>query len=531
MCGIIGLFEKSSVSSHNGVSPNHNSAKKLVKALKLLQHRGQDAAGLLSSRIKNDHFVVKKGPGFVSEVFSGLPEKDFCELDGQILLGHTRYETVGGPSELNIPPFQAVHSDTNFSEGAVNNSSEKEKTPSMGIVHNGNIVNYFSLKEELEGASEGQRTFLKGQNDGELMLRLFQSFFMEESHSPKTFNRRSPFLIIQTCMRRLSEKVEGGYALLLIIEDVGLVAFRDPYGIRPLVYGKDKKGHICFSSETIALEGIGYQFEREVRPGEVIFIGFNGTFKSAKLAFSGYQKKDPIKEAPCMFERIYFASSKSQVQGALVKNTRRRLGRVLAEKVLEKNKFFDHYDAVSAIPETGLDAAYGVAECLKLPMVEGILKVQKSGRTFILPGNKRGTALKQKFIVRESEIKGKRLLLVDDSLVRGATLKSLIFELKKKGAKELSLAFSCPPIQFGCFYGVDFPEKNELLANQKSHQEMTTFLGVNDLFFLNEGDLLNVFDGRDHCFGCVTKKYPTKLKEGIAFARKRTAEKSILGIV
>ena len=127
MCGIIGLFEKSSVKKNHGVSLNHSSAKKMVKGLKLLQHRGQDAAGLLSSRIKNGSFVVRKGPGFVREVFSGLAEKDFCELDGQILLGHTRYETVGGPSELNIPPFQAVHSDKNFSEGAVNNSLEKEK--------------------------------------------------------------------------------------------------------------------------------------------------------------------------------------------------------------------------------------------------------------------------------------------------------------------------------------------------------------------------------------------------------------------
>jgi len=530
MCGIIGLFEKSSIKSHHSVSLNDHCAKKLVKGLRLLQHRGQDAAGLLSSRIKNGRFLVKKGPGFVSEVFSDLSDEEFCELDGEFLLGHTRYETVGGPSESNIPPFQVPHSNNAFKGSLYRTSLYKEnlKVPSMGIVHNGNIVNYYSLKEEMENSLGVEGEGLEGENDGELILRLFQSFFIKESNSSKHSSILPPFWIIQECIKQLSEKIEGGYALLLFIEGVGLVAYRDPHGIRPLVYGKGDNGKVCFSSETVALEGMGFKYEREVRPGEVIFVGLSGSLQSAKLASNNYPKKGPFKEAPCMFERIYFASSKSKVQGSIVKNTRRRLGTVLAEKVLKKNRSIGCYDAVSAIPETGSDAAFGVASSLNLPMIEGILKAQKSGRTFILPGNKRGLALKQKFIVRESEIKNKRLLLVDDSLVRGATLKSLIFELKEKGAKELSLAFSCPPIKFGCFYGVDFPGKMELLANQKTHDEMAAYFGVKDLFFLNEDDLLNVFDGQDHCFGCVTERYPTKLKEGITFAHKRTKEKLLV---
>ena len=526
MCGIIGLFEKSSVKKNHGVSLIHNSAKKMVKGLKLLQHRGQDAAGLLSSRIKNGSFVVRKGPGFVREVFSDLAEKDFSELEGNFLLGHTRYETVGGPSSLNIQPIQASATQYNLKKKSYDVSTKNGcvKVPSMGIVHNGNIVNYFSLKEELKELLKGKEQTLKGQNDGELILRLFQSLFQEEFCLSKESNKALPFWKIQICIRRLSEKIEGGYALLLLIDGLGLVAYRDPYGIRPLVYGKNERGQICFASETVALEGMGYKLIRDVMPGEVIFVGFDGSVKSAKLAFRSDFKRDPFTEAPCMFEQIYFASSKSKIQGATVKNTRRRLGTALAEKVLGKSNVFGQYDAVSAIPETGLDAAYGVAERLNLPMVEGVLKDRKSGRTFILPKNKRSQALRQKFIVRESEVKNKRLLLVDDSLVRGATLKSLISELKNKGAKELSLAFSCPPIQYGCFYGVDFPEKKELLASQKSHKEMAIYLGVKELFFLNEQDLLNVFYRRSHCFGCVTKSYPTRLNESALFAKKRTKE-------
>ena len=237
MCGIIGLFEKSSIKSHHSVSLNHHCAKKLVKGLKLLQHRGQDAAGLLSSRIKDGRFLVKKGPGFVSDVFSDLTDEDFCELDGEFLLGHTRYETVGGPSESNIPPFQVPHSNNALSERLYRSSLYKEnlKVPLMGIVHNGNILNYYSLKEEMENSLGIESDGLEGQNDGELMLRLFQSFFIEESNSSKNSSILPPFWIIQECIKRLSEKIEGGYALLLIIEGVGLVAYRDPLLIRDLL--------------------------------------------------------------------------------------------------------------------------------------------------------------------------------------------------------------------------------------------------------------------------------------------------------
>ena len=228
-----------------------------------------------------------------------------------------------------------------------------------------------------------------------------------------------------------------------------------------------------------------------------------------------------------MFERVYFSSPKSKINGTVVKKTRRRLGAFLAEKLEKQNKAFGHYDAVCAVPETGLDAAYGLARRLNLPLVQGVLKGKKSGRTFILPGNKRGEALSQKFIIKESEIKNKNLLLVDDSLVRGATLKCLISNLKMKGAKELSLAFSCPPIQYGCFYGIDFPEQSELLAHKKGHQEMIDFLGVKDLFFLQENDLKKAFDLKSHCFGCVTKKYPTHLEESHIFAQKRAKEKDL----
>ena len=315
------------------------------------------------------------------------------------------------------------------------------------------------------------------------MLRLFHSYYGEEQARHK-YND-IPFRIFKnlTCMKRLSEAIEGGYALLLFIEGVGMVAYRDPYGIRPLVYGKDEGCHYCFASESVALEGIGFEFVREVQPGEVIFISVNGLFYSSKLALKSTQRREALEEAPCMFERVYFSSPKSRVQGTLVRKTRQNLGELLGQKVAGNRPLMDHYDAVCAVPETWLDAAFGLSDYLKLPLIKGIHKVERSGRTFILPSKKRGSALKHKFTINEDMVKDKKLLLVDDSLVRGATLKCLISDLKKNGVKEVSLAFSCPPIQFGCFYGIDFPEKKELLAFQKSHEEMAIFLGVKELFF------------------------------------------------
>ncbi|MEE2744222.1 MAG: amidophosphoribosyltransferase [Bdellovibrionota bacterium] len=467
MCGIIGLI--------GPLSEEYSGAQLVHKGLGALQHRGQDAAGIISSQLRDERFCEIKGPGLIREVFDG---KDLKELNGLMTLGHNRYTTVGSQSVKNIPPFQ-----------------KEDSLIRMALVHNGNIINFHKVAEE-EGLD------LRGENDGEFILGLFHKTFCKLLKKMPP-DKNVDFSFIMKVIQSVSGKIEGGYAFLIMIEGLGLVAFRDLLGIRSLVMGQKGKSY-SFSSETVGLDSMGYKFLRAVSPGEVIFINEEG------VLFNETLKKLP-EPAPCMFEWVYFSSAKSRIMEESVKDKRIDFGKILGKKIKKARGPDLGIDVICPVPETGQDAALGVASILDVPLVSGIKKVENSGRTFILPCQEREKALKKKFLVGPEVVKGKSLLLVDDSLVRGNTLRALIKELYLCGAKELTFAFSCPPVTHGCYYGVDFPDQKELLASNRTVKEMSTLLGVKELFFITKNELVNAFEGSSHCFACVSGKYPVGL--------------------
>ena len=484
MCGVIGFIDPH--------AEEHSCGELVHKGLGALQHRGQDAAGIITSQLKNGRFSERKGPGFIRDVFDS---EDLKKLNGQMALGHNRYTTVGTQSFKNIPPFQTEGNSIN-----------------MALVHNGNIVNFFNLAEE-----EGLK--LRGENDGELILELFKKTFCELLKKMLIDKKNVDFSFIKKVIQNVSGKIEGGYVFLIMIEGVGLVAFRDLLGIRSLVMGKKGKSY-SFSSETVGLDSMGHKFLRAISPGEIIFINEEGHL------FNEVLNKN-FEFAPCMFEWVYFSSPKSQIMEEQVKGKRIDFGKTLGRKIRKSRGSELGIDIICPVPETGQDAALGATKILGLPMAMGIKKVQNSGRTFILSSNDRSDALRKKFIVDEKIVKGKSLLLIDDSLVRGNTLKALIKELYSCGAKELTFAFSCPPVKHGCYYGVDFPDKNELLANNKTIEEMASLLEVRELFFLTEKELSEDLGKMSHCLACVNGKYPTELGFCQHFVNERRKQRHL----
>jgi amidophosphoribosyltransferase len=503
MCGIIGLIQCRSEQKEAPIKTRRISAT-LYQGLLSLQHRGQDAAGILGSEVKNNQFCEKKSQGLIKDIFA---KEDLQSLKGNMALGHNRYTTVGGADLEDTPPFQ-------------------RKGPfalPMGIVHNGNLVNYFQLRKELlykNGKS------LLGQNDGEALLALFQNFFSQQLEgTPKSVDQID-FSFLKKVVKNVAERAKGGYAFLIMMKGIGLLAFRDPHGMRPLVMGRKGKECYSFCSESIALDEIGHELVRTVSPGEVVFVSEQGDVFHSLLG-----ERSEHSPAPCMFEWVYFSSHKSQIKGRSVKEKRIIFGKVLGEKIRKARGDHLGIDVICAVPETGQDAAFGTSQVLGLPLFPGILKKGPVGRTFILPEGQRERVLKKKFWVDEKIVKGQSLLLIDDSLVRGATLRELIKDLYRAGAKDLTFAFSCPPIKYGCYYGVDFPDQKELLASGKTVKQMSDHLGVKEFFFLSEKELTEVLEGIPHCFACVNGHYPSSIEDGDLFAKQRQKQKQNVEVI
>jgi amidophosphoribosyltransferase len=457
MCGIIGITHL------------ENASTETYKGLLLLQHRGQDSAGILSYETESKRFHLRKDLGLVSNVFSA---KDLTELKGQFAIGHTRYSTVGKINTLDIQPMLE-----NYPYGT-------------GAVHNGNIENI----EELRLLVESTERYLSTNNDLEVLMHTLSKGMIH-------YKSDDFFKTLLKSVDDIFKSFKGGYSYLSIIAGRGLLAFRDVHGIRPLILGKkrtDKGESFLFTSETNVLSFLGYEFVRDVLPGEVIFIDEEGNFYSEIISNK--------KSTPCMFEWIYFSSAESTWQNRNMYEVRLNLGEALAKKISELNL---DIDLVSPIPDTSRSAAISLAECLKLPYREVLIKNRYVQRSFILnTQEKRNEAVRLKFSVVRELVAGKNILLVDDSIVRGTTSKKIVELIKSFGANKIYLASTCPPIKYPCFYGIAFPSPKELVMNEIDEQGLSNLLGCDGVFFTDQNDLKNALNINEFCHGCLDGVYP-----------------------
>lgn len=483
MCGVVGVFG------------TPFSSQEAYQGLLLLQHRGQDAAGILSFDDDTKEFHHYKDLGLVSDVFR--PEI-LAGFAGQMSIGHTRYATVGPKnpieSKRDIQPMTI-----NYPHG-------------IGMVHNGNIVNYFELKKYVQ---EEKRRHLFTSNDLEVLLNILSDGIKEKN----VINQFDQF---QEAVKFLFEKAQGGYSVLGILADKGLFAFRDPHGIRPLILGErdlteeEKKLHpknfgksYCLSSESNALNFLGYDVVRDLAPGEILFIDKSGEIFSS----TDYSKKNQITSKPCMFEWVYFANPESVLEGRSVYSTRLDFGINLGEEIrayIERGEISP--DIVVPVPETSRVAAISLSETLKIPFREVLIKNRYIQRSFILNTQEsRNRAVQLKLTAIASEIRGKNVLLLDDSIVRGTTSKRIIEMVKEAGALEVYFATTCPPIKFPCYYGIDFPDPKELVASSRTHEEVREYLGADKLIYLSVAATKKSIGRENLCMSCIDGCYPVDI--------------------
>jgi amidophosphoribosyltransferase len=440
-----------------GISNHPEAAKIAFLGLYALQHRGEEAAGIASYNNKDIH--IAKSLGLVSDA---IDKAALATLKGKTAIGHCRYSTTGSTNLKNIQPFLVVH-----------------KNSPMAIAHNGNLTNTETLYKRLEDEGSIFQTTM----DSEVIIHLLA----------KASNGELKKKLISVLMN-----LEGSFSLIFLIEDV-LVGARDNLGFRPLCLGKLDQGYVL-ASESCALDIINAKFIREVDPGEIVII------KGNKLESLRLPELSPPKKAHCIFENIYFARPDSHIFEDNVYQVRKRLGEKLAQEHPVKNA-----DFVMPIPDSGVYAAIGYAQKLNIPFEVGMIRNHYIGRTFIQP-----TQFIRDFRVRiklnpiHDVLKGKRVVVVEDSIVRGTTSRSRIEELRRAGAKEIHMRISCPPIISPCFYGIDFPSKEELIAANKTISEIADFIKVDSLKYLSWEGMLSVMKNpQKFCSACFTGHYPT----------------------
>ena len=442
MCGIVGMVA------------NRHVNQEIYDALTVLQHRGQDAAGIMT----DDHGVLclRKNNGLVNDVFS---EQHMARLRGNVGIGHVRYPTAGSLSSTEAQPFYV-----NSPFG-------------ICLAHNGNLVNSSELRLHLK---EVDRRHLNTESDTEALLNLF-------AHEIQTFQGEAltPEIIFKASTA-VFKKCSGGYAVVAMILNKGLVAMRDPNGIRPLVIGirEAQEGlEYMVASESVALDCAGFTLMRDVMPGEAIYIDNNGELYS-------HQCVQAKSYTPCIFEFVYFARPDSIIDGMSVYKSRLRMGEYLAQRII-KNGLHHDVDVVIPIPDTSRTSALQVAHNLGVKYREGFIKNRYIGRTFIMPGqDKRKKSVKQKLNPIELEIKDKNVLLIDDSIVRGTTSRQIIEMARNAGAKKVFFASAAPPVKFPNVYGIDMPATSELIASKKSDEDLSNFIGADWLLYQSLDDLI-----------------------------------------
>ena len=430
------------------------------------QHRGQEGAGIVSLH-KGKH-LIHRGAGLVGEVFN---ERVLKKLKGSSAIGHTRYSTQGGDRKKNIQPLTA-----GLFSGPI------------ALAHNGNIVNFAKLKKELMD----QGSIFYSSSDTECIVHLLA----QDTH----------FVNFETSLQKHLPRLEGAYSFVLLTKD-SMIAVRDPMGFRPLVLGqrkwKEKNGEEnkswVVASETCAFDLIGAEFVREIEPGEIWKINKEGEY-------SYFLKKENLHR--CVFEHVYFARPDSYVFGKNVYQSRKEMGRILAEENPVQA------DLVIPVPDSGVPSAIGYSEASGIKYDMGIVRNHYIGRTFIHPSQSiRDFKVKIKLSAQKNLIAGKRVIVVDDSIVRGTTSKAIVSLLNNAGAKEIHFRVSSPPITGPCFYGVDTPEKKELIAANMSVQEIQNYLQVNSLAFLSKEGLMRAVQNSFHSLGEEKDKIPVQINQ------------------
>ncbi|KAK9177228.1 hypothetical protein WN944_029247 [Citrus x changshan-huyou] len=419
-CGVVGIYG------------DPEASRLCYLALHAMQHRGQEGAGIVA--VNNKVLQSITGVGLVSDVFN---QSKLDQLPGDMAIGHVRYSTAGSSMLKNVQPFVAGY-----------------RFGSVGVAHNGNLVNYNTLRAKLEDNG----SIFNTSSDTEVVLHLI------------AISKARPFFlrIVDAC-----EKLEGAYSMVFVTEDK-LVAVRDPYGFRPLVMGRRSNGAVVFASETCALDLIEATYEREVYPGEVLMVDKDGV-QSLCLMPHPEPKQ-------CIFEHIYFALPNSVV----------------------------------FVPDSGVVAALGYAAKAGVPFQQGLIRSHYVGRTFIEPSQKiRDFGVKLKLSPVRGVLEGKRVVVVDDSIVRGTTSSKIVRLLKEAGAKEVHMRIASPPIIASCYYGVDTPSSEELISNRMSVEEIREFIGCDSLAFLPIDSLNKLLgdDSQNFCYACFSGKYPVKPKE------------------
>ena len=477
MCGVVGIY---------GRSPVNQS---LYDSLTMLQHRGQDAAGIVTCDGESLH--TRKGNGMVRDVFH---TRHMQSLKGNVGIGHVRYPTAGVKKAKEAQPFYV-----NSPYG-------------ICLAHNGNLVNYEELSEMLAATD---LRHLNSKSDSEVLLNVFAHELQKIGQHGLMADR------IFDATAELFKRASGGYAVVALIASNGLLAFRDPQGIRPLVLGmRDGPTGLEYmiASESVALDALDFERVRDVAPGEVIFIDNKGRLHSKICA-------DKTQWSPCIFEFVYLARPDSIIDSLSVYKARLRMGEALGEKIIREGKHTD-IDVVIPIPDTSRTPAIQVAHKLGVKFREGFMKNRYIGRTFIMPGQEmREKSVKQKLNAIELEFKGKNVLLVDDSIVRGTTSREIIKMARRAGAKKVYFASAAPPVRYPNVYGINMPTASELIASDCTEQEVESLIGADWLVYQDldalvesvkyETSDINTFEtscfSGDYITGDVTDDYLTRL--------------------
>ena len=453
-CGVFGLF-----------SPETADVASLAYyGLFALQHRGQESAGIA---VNDDGvFSVWRGVGLAGEA---LPRQRLQSLgDGQIAVGHVRYATTGSDAALNAQPLMINHF-----KGR------------MALAHNGNLTNSMELRRMLEE----QGSIFHTTTDSEVIAYLL---VRERLRTPS----------IEAAVRSAMNDLEGAYSLV-IASPTKLIAVRDPHGFRPLCMGRRPDGSVVFASESCALDAVGAVLERDIRPGEIVTVGRDGVHSDASHC-------DTVPRRLCVFEFIYFARPDSVIDGSSVHIARQRAGAFLAlEHPVQA-------DIVIGVPDSGLDAAMGYARQSGIPYGMGFIKNKYIGRTFISPTqDMRENEVNIKLNPIRSVVEGKRVVLIDDSIVRGTTCRRTIDLLRKAGAKEIHMRVSAPPFVSECYYGTDIDDKNKLIANHHTVEEIAEIIGVDSLGYLSIEDVVKLADNTQggFCTACFGGGYPTAVPQ------------------
>ena len=499
MCGIVGIV---------GQNPVNQS---LYDALMVLQHRGQDAAGMMTCEGNRLH--LRKDNGLASDVFH---TSHMIKLKGNMGIAHVRYPTAGSSSSAEAQPFYV-----NSPYG-------------ITLAHNGNLTNSDELKKDV--FREDLR-HVNTTSDSEILLNVLAHEL--QLQGKMRIDENDIFKAVAGVHRRC----RGGYAAIAMIPTYGILAFRDPHGIRPVVFGKrntDKGIEYMIASESVALGALGFELIRDIEPGEAIYITEGGEFYSYQCA------ANPV-HCPCIFEYVYFARPDSIIDNIFVHKARSRMGQKLAEKI--QREWPDHdIDVVIPIPDTSRTSALALANSLGVHYTEGFIKNRYIGRTFIMPGQQvRKKSVRQKLNAIDLEFRNKNVMLVDDSIVRGTTSKQIVQMARDAGAKKVYFASAAPPVRYPNVYGIDMPSAHELVAHGRTEDEIREVISCDKLIYQDLSDLIDavnrkgkvnisqfdtsVFDGT-YVTGDVNEKYLEQLEllRNDAAKESQEAERSILGM-